>query len=48
MKPLGMIEIGVLMKFHYRTDFVNPIFLFEGGCKVGKNSGVGSKDVFAI
>jgi hypothetical protein len=48
MKLAGMVELGVLMKFHYRTDFSNPVVLCQGGCKVGENSKVGSEDGFAI
>jgi hypothetical protein len=44
----GMVELGVLMKFHYRKSFDNPVVVSEGECKVGKNSKVGSKDGFAI
>jgi hypothetical protein len=44
-----MVELDVLMKFHYRTGFGNPVILSEkSGCKVGESSKVGSKDGFAI
>jgi hypothetical protein len=48
MKLPGMVELAVLMRFHYRTDFGNPVVLCQGGCKVGENSKVGSEDGFAI
>jgi hypothetical protein len=48
MKLPGMVELGVLMKFYHRTGFYNPMVLFDGGCKVGENSKVGSRDGFAI
>ncbi len=48
MKLPGMVELGVLMKFHHRTGFGNPMALFDGECKVGENSKVDSKDGFTI
>ncbi len=36
MKLPGMVEPSVLMKFHYRTGFGNPVVLSEGGAKLWK------------
>jgi len=31
-----MVELGVLMKFHYRKGFGNPVVVSEAGTKLGK------------
>jgi len=36
MKLPGMVELGVLMKFHYRIGFGNPVVLSEWGAKLRK------------
>ena len=32
----GMVELGVLMKFHYSKGFDNAVVVSEAGAKLGK------------
>ncbi len=36
IKISGIVELGVLMRFHYRTDFRNPVVVLERGAHLGK------------